>query len=276
MDSPALEGLGKSYISCVEWQSVIPINKRLLNIRQCRSSQSRLIGCWWAPLDTCCPISVLHMRQRGSSESPAIKRVNAASITTQQERRTWKGIVRHISRQAEAWTGAECDVLSKDLSFWLPLTPSYLGNNKKKIEELCWIRLLEGAFARLNFPHMFFIVSLIGIFVSIFFFFFWPRQISWAGFYSSLTMENAHTKSVEEVYSYFSVNESTGLTLDQVKRQKEKWGLNGTSDTFVSFTARYATQTLWSWHEIVTFVAISRQERSKQLTSSNTLYGKLV
>lgn len=118
------------------------------------------------------------MRQRGSSESPAIKRVNAASITTQRERRTWKGVVRHISRQAEAWTGDECDVLSKDLSFWLPLTPSYLGNNKKKIEELCWIRLLEGAFARLNFPHMFFIVShwmsiyvsLIGIFVSIFFF----------------------------------------------------------------------------------------------------------
>ncbi|XP_062855175.1 sarcoplasmic/endoplasmic reticulum calcium ATPase 2 isoform X2 [Trichomycterus rosablanca] len=41
-----------------------------------------------------------------------------------------------------------------------------------------------------------------------------------------MTMENAHTKSVEEVYSYFSVNESTGLSLDQVKRQKEKWGPN--------------------------------------------------
>uniref|UniRef100_A0AAR2J118 Calcium-transporting ATPase n=1 Tax=Pygocentrus nattereri TaxID=42514 RepID=A0AAR2J118_PYGNA len=39
-------------------------------------------------------------------------------------------------------------------------------------------------------------------------------------------MENAHTKTVEEVYSYFSVNESTGLSLDQVKRQKEKWGPN--------------------------------------------------
>lgn len=43
-------------------------------------------------------------------------------------------------------------------------------------------------------------------------------------------MENAHTKSVEEVYSYFCVNESTGLSLDEVKRQKEKWGLNGTTD----------------------------------------------
>ncbi|XP_051524567.1 sarcoplasmic/endoplasmic reticulum calcium ATPase 2-like [Myxocyprinus asiaticus] len=39
-------------------------------------------------------------------------------------------------------------------------------------------------------------------------------------------MENAHTKSVEEVYSYFSVNDSTGLTLDQVKRQRDKWGPN--------------------------------------------------
>jgi len=41
-------------------------------------------------------------------------------------------------------------------------------------------------------------------------------------------MENAHTKSVEEVYGYFCVNESTGLGLEQVKKQKEKWGLNGT------------------------------------------------
>ncbi|XP_048874727.1 sarcoplasmic/endoplasmic reticulum calcium ATPase 2-like isoform X1 [Brienomyrus brachyistius] len=39
-------------------------------------------------------------------------------------------------------------------------------------------------------------------------------------------MENAHTKTVEEVYSYFSVNESTGLASEQVKRQKEKWGPN--------------------------------------------------
>lgn len=41
------------------------------------------------------------------------------------------------------------------------------------------------------------------------------------------TMENAHTKTVEEVYSFFAVNESTGLGLEQVKRQKEKWGSNG-------------------------------------------------
>ncbi|TSO77750.1 Sarcoplasmic/endoplasmic reticulum calcium ATPase 2 [Bagarius yarrelli] len=42
-------------------------------------------------------------------------------------------------------------------------------------------------------------------------------------------MENAHTKSVEEVYSYLNVNESTGLSLDQVKRQRDKWGPNGKS-----------------------------------------------
>ncbi|XP_056273992.1 sarcoplasmic/endoplasmic reticulum calcium ATPase 2 isoform X2 [Pseudoliparis swirei] len=39
-------------------------------------------------------------------------------------------------------------------------------------------------------------------------------------------MDNSHTKSVEEVYSYFCVNESTGLSLEEVKRLKEKWGLN--------------------------------------------------
>ncbi|XP_076860229.1 sarcoplasmic/endoplasmic reticulum calcium ATPase 2 isoform X2 [Brachyhypopomus gauderio] len=39
-------------------------------------------------------------------------------------------------------------------------------------------------------------------------------------------MENAHTRSVNEVYSCFSVNENTGLTADQVKRQREKWGSN--------------------------------------------------
>uniref|UniRef100_A0A673GE84 Calcium-transporting ATPase n=1 Tax=Sinocyclocheilus rhinocerous TaxID=307959 RepID=A0A673GE84_9TELE len=42
-------------------------------------------------------------------------------------------------------------------------------------------------------------------------------------------MENAHTKTVEEVYSFFAVNESTGLGLEQVKRQREKWGPNGKS-----------------------------------------------
>ncbi|XP_064424252.1 sarcoplasmic/endoplasmic reticulum calcium ATPase 2 isoform X1 [Latimeria chalumnae] len=39
-------------------------------------------------------------------------------------------------------------------------------------------------------------------------------------------MENAHTKTVEEVLAYFNVNESTGLSLEQMKKQREKWGPN--------------------------------------------------
>ncbi|XP_063171901.1 sarcoplasmic/endoplasmic reticulum calcium ATPase 2 [Candoia aspera] len=39
-------------------------------------------------------------------------------------------------------------------------------------------------------------------------------------------MENAHTKTVEEVLGYFGVNESTGLSLEQVKKLKERWGAN--------------------------------------------------
>ncbi|XP_041079678.1 sarcoplasmic/endoplasmic reticulum calcium ATPase 2-like [Polyodon spathula] len=39
-------------------------------------------------------------------------------------------------------------------------------------------------------------------------------------------MENAHTKTVDEVYNNFNVNESTGLSLDQVKKLREKWGPN--------------------------------------------------
>lgn len=41
------------------------------------------------------------------------------------------------------------------------------------------------------------------------------------------TMDNAHTKTVEEVYSFFNVNESTGLSLEQVKKQRERYGPNG-------------------------------------------------
>ena len=40
-------------------------------------------------------------------------------------------------------------------------------------------------------------------------------------------MDNAHTKTVEEVYSFFNVNESTGLSLEQVKKQRERYGANG-------------------------------------------------
>ncbi len=40
-------------------------------------------------------------------------------------------------------------------------------------------------------------------------------------------MENAHTKSAPEVLANFGVNENTGLTLEQVKINFEKYGPNG-------------------------------------------------
>ncbi|MBN3305408.1 AT2A2 ATPase, partial [Amia calva] len=39
-------------------------------------------------------------------------------------------------------------------------------------------------------------------------------------------MDNAHTKTVEEVLQCFGVNESTGLSCEQVKKAKERWGPN--------------------------------------------------
>lgn len=46
---------------------------------------------------------------------------------------------------------------------------------------------------------------------------------------SSLTtvMDNAHTKTVEEVLGFFGVNESTGLSCEQLKKNRERWGPNG-------------------------------------------------
>ncbi|EHB11840.1 Sarcoplasmic/endoplasmic reticulum calcium ATPase 1 [Heterocephalus glaber] len=42
-------------------------------------------------------------------------------------------------------------------------------------------------------------------------------------------MEAAHAKTTEECLAYFGVNETTGLTPDQVKRHLEKYGPNGKS-----------------------------------------------
>lgn len=39
-------------------------------------------------------------------------------------------------------------------------------------------------------------------------------------------MENAHTKTVDEVLAHFNANETTGLSLEQVKKHKERWGPN--------------------------------------------------
>lgn len=46
-------------------------------------------------------------------------------------------------------------------------------------------------------------------------------------------MENAHTKSATEVLDNFGVNENTGLTLEQVKVNLERYGPNGEFDTFL-------------------------------------------
>lgn len=40
-------------------------------------------------------------------------------------------------------------------------------------------------------------------------------------------MEDGHSKTVEEVVNYFNVDADKGLSPDQVKRNQEKYGLNG-------------------------------------------------
>lgn len=42
-------------------------------------------------------------------------------------------------------------------------------------------------------------------------------------------MDNAHTKTVEEVLGYFGVNETTGLSSEQLRKSRERWGPNGTT-----------------------------------------------
>ncbi|KAG7333814.1 hypothetical protein KOW79_002221 [Hemibagrus wyckioides] len=39
-------------------------------------------------------------------------------------------------------------------------------------------------------------------------------------------MDNAHTKTVEEVLGFFGVNESTGLSSEQLRKNRERWGPN--------------------------------------------------
>lgn len=42
-------------------------------------------------------------------------------------------------------------------------------------------------------------------------------------------MENSHTKGPAECVAYFGVNEKTGLTPDQFKKNLDKYGYNGES-----------------------------------------------
>lgn len=48
-------------------------------------------------------------------------------------------------------------------------------------------------------------------------------------------MDNAHTKTVEEVLSFFNVNESTGLSLEEVRKQRDRYGPNGKGTVYVLF-----------------------------------------
>lgn len=59
-------------------------------------------------------------------------------------------------------------------------------------------------------------------------------------------MDNAHTKTVEEVYSFFNVNESTGLSLEQVKKQRERYGPNGKALVNISLFKKQVAITLLS------------------------------
>ena len=52
-------------------------------------------------------------------------------------------------------------------------------------------------------------------------------------------MDNAHTKTVEEVLGFFSVNESTGLSCEQLKKNREKWGPNGTNLCFIKLSLNF-------------------------------------
>lgn len=42
-------------------------------------------------------------------------------------------------------------------------------------------------------------------------------------------MENAHTKGPAECLAYFGVNENTGLSPEQFKKNLDKYGFNGES-----------------------------------------------
>lgn len=59
---------------------------------------------------------------------------------------------------------------------------------------------------------------------------------------SSPVMDNAHTKTVEEVLAFFAVNESTGLSCEQLKKNRERWGPNGRDEsTFLNNILKPAT-----------------------------------
>lgn len=58
-------------------------------------------------------------------------------------------------------------------------------------------------------------------------------------------MDNGHTKTVEEVLGFFNVNESTGLSCEQLKKTRERWGPNGT------FIKTHSSVHIWFMADVV-------------------------
>lgn len=56
----------------------------------------------------------------------------------------------------------------------------------------------------------------------------WPFKSILKIIFPLAGMDNAHTKTVEEVLGYFGVNETTGLSSEQLRKSRERWGTNGT------------------------------------------------
>ncbi|GBP24970.1 hypothetical protein EVAR_94264_1 [Eumeta japonica] len=56
--------------------------------------------------------------------------------------------------------------------------------------------------------------------------FFFPSRRCRKSTFQNSTMEDAHTKSVEEVISYFGTDQDKGLSTEQIKRNQDKYGPN--------------------------------------------------
>lgn len=79
-------------------------------------------------------------------------------------------------------------------------------------------------------------------------------------------MDNAHTKTVEEVLSFFNVNESTGLSLEEVRKQRDRFGPNGKEPVWIYILA-------YKKHESVIRVSTDTYRRQKKrLTSQPGVY----
>lgn len=60
-------------------------------------------------------------------------------------------------------------------------------------------------------------------------------------------MENAHTKNPAECLSYFGVNEQSGLTPDQFKKNLDKFGYNGERVSFRDGVGGLLTESHNNW-----------------------------